>query len=162
MALIFLCLSSPKTPRRGLPSQGVLVSGLSFSEDGGFGRCGLHVRLDPRATECLRSLEAAKKGWLGKRVASTITNVYGHLNAYDRKSDLLYDCGATITSDGRVQMRTFGDCACLGTDGFWRPEVDPVQELRPHNIDSPAQQLSLLAGVATLWEELDRLQVRSR
>ncbi len=58
----------------------------------------------------------------------------------------------TIT-EPRFFIQCFGDACDIGVSGSdrWYPEEG--MELGPHNIDSAAQLLSLLAGLAAIWQK---------
>ena len=159
LAIIFFCLECSEHPRRGEPSQRILVQTYTPAkeEQAPLGGYGLSVRLDLRSTEILKSFENEKRASLERKVAKTIRTTYARLCGYP-ENHLTSECDAEILPDGRVMMKTSGNCACLTPDGFWMPRHNPVQTLHPHNIDGPVQQLSLLAGVARLWDGLDSPQ----
>lgn len=125
------------------------------------GQCGFTVLLDPPATEWLRSLSQDDRIKLEQKAIRAIVASYSHLMGYRVTTDHSHwSCGIS-TEGGRIQMRTRGDCACLGVDGGWDPETDSIQVLTSHNIDDAIQQLSLLAGIAVIWKAFtQRLQVK--
>ena len=67
---------------------------------------------------------------------------------------------ATFDQYGILRLQTFGDCACLGRNpdpytfhGPEHPRLDDLEvpiQYAGHNIDTPAQGLSLYAGAGTL------------
>jgi hypothetical protein len=64
------------------------------------------------------------------------------------------DFRAWLEPDGVFNFRVPGNCACLSPDYTARECLmqDRGYDFGTHNVDTPAQQLSLLAGLSYLWE----------
>lgn len=72
-----------------------------------------------------------------------------------RGKDLLHGFGAAYLREGHVTLSTVGSCACLGVvvDGHmvnYSEWGNKYAEYEFHNIDFPAQKISLLAGLGHL------------
>lgn len=78
-----------------------------------------------------------------------------------RGKDLLHGFGSAFLREGHVTLSTIGSCACLGVavDGHlvsYREWGSKYAEYEFHNIDFPAQKISLLAGLGHLAHLSDK------
>jgi len=90
-------------------------------------------------------------------VKSVIREVYARvldieIPEYDRESSAHINFNVGFEREGHVHLQTFGNCACLGTDpdGImvdYRDWDTGYAEYTLHNIDRPAQYISLFAGL---------------
>lgn len=60
-------------------------------------------------------------------------------------------CAAFIRNGGVPHFTVPGQCACLGQNP---DEFKYSHELFPHNLDSVLQQITMLAGVVTFWNDI--------
>ena len=54
----------------------------------------------------------------------------------------------------RFGLSVPGNCACLGVDGMADTDHGLNFELTPHNNDNFGQQMTLLAGMAYIWQQV--------
>lgn len=85
-------------------------------------------------------------------VATAMNEAFVRMNPTWCDSDFYV---AVTPGTGVFHMRVPGNCACLGVEGGSHDCLKEGQGycFESHNVDSPAQQLALLAGVAALWEQ---------
>lgn len=143
----------------GTATQGLLMKffASAVATTGGFGSCGLVVCVDNHATSWFSRLSAEGREALARKTLKVMneTNcwILGSQMPQSPIADMDFmTSGANLDEKGRISLRVEGNCACLGPNGSWGFRSDELQELTPHNIDSAAQQLTLLAGIATIWE----------
>lgn len=67
-------------------------------------------------------------------------------------SKIKHDCRASVCPPNSAMIRCPGNACEISTDGSRDPLDGCGMALTPHNTDSPIQQLSLLAGLAALYE----------
>jgi hypothetical protein len=84
---------------------------------------------------------------VSQSMCQAYTRVFG-------KGEKLYNFRAFGSVNKPFHLSVPGDCSCLGVDGMDHddPQNGMGFQYNGHNIDSPGQQLSLLAGMATMSE----------
>lgn len=64
--------------------------------------------------------------------------------------------GCSLGEKGRLDLSTLGNACTLSTEDWWQLEDGEGLDLACHNLDTPIQQLSLLAGMAKLHDLADQ------
>ena len=124
----------------------------------------------PQLREWVAGLGQKEREQASLKIVKTMEQVYKKLNPnplvkLPRKTrGGVFGFYANLNRDGSFELSTFGNCACLGKNVYPHisyPEIYPDLtktslpiEYEMHNVDYPAQALSLYAGAGTIaWLE---------
>lgn len=133
----------------GTPQQAMYIPGLGCRRDIPYGGSSFGARFFPAFHEWLitQDLESLARE-LSRNMALADSRMAGRKV---EPSGGFIGVGANF--DGMfLHLRGGGNCACMSVDmSHGPPEAGKGYELTPHNMDSPVHQLTMLAGIATLW-----------
>lgn len=120
----------------------------------------------PNLRTWIANLSERKRISISRKIVSVIETTYRDLNPNplvplpkDMKGGM-FGFNAILKEDGSFNLSTFGNCACLGKNPYPHfmycesdrnlPQTSQALEYDLHNIDWPAQELSLYAGAGTI------------
>lgn len=153
--LALLMLVVPEVPAEGSEARQLMrISGLGDGESRP-GGCGFNVGVLPHMQAWLATQDCAK---LAKVMSTAMARAISRMGGLKRNPGPGFmGIGVQFLPDPVApQLVGGGNCACMGVDmssSFDGGEAREGKgyELRPHNIDSPVHQLTILAGIATMW-----------
>lgn len=108
--------------------------------------CGVMVTISPRLAQWV---ERQPQNQHLASVIDTMWQEYSWMlgREHSWRGDFYAQC-----YDGQwLHLKVPGECACLGRDGQYADEKGGY-EMYSHNVDTPLQQLTLLAGLAKLYD----------
>lgn len=143
--LLYRAHAEPATTRK----QTMVVQG--FSSANAYGISGFNIVVSQQVRDWISKIADQQKKEVIKAMQAAQKSIFPKLDTDS------YSFRMWVDGD-RFGLSVPGNCACLGVDGMADTEHGLNYELTPHNNDSYAQQMILLAGMAHIWSEVRKAQ----
>lgn len=140
----------------------LMTMSTSYRADNHFHSCGMSVEFSDRAYGLLRNQYT--KDTIIPRCEEKIVDFYFGLSADsqaeldEQKQEYLgaggggpFGVRGMVREQGVPAFTVPGNCACLGANP---DDFKYSKDLHSHNLDTPLQQMSMLAGLVTFWNEV--------